>query len=162
MAVIVVFLKFFKPHLLPKRKSVWAETWWQSSDQHEDSEQLKSFCSDNQDLVGGNWATRRFRIAKIILLLSADAWLHPLIWGPCLLVWTFWFVIPLWIYEFGLRLRYHDRNYLLRYPKWPPMQPFWKSSIVSCSRAVSRIEPKLGGRQWAAWSFSITKMVLSW
>ena len=45
-------------------------------------------------------------------LLSADAWLHPLFWGPCLLVWTFWFVICLWIYEFGLRLWYHDHNYL--------------------------------------------------
>ena len=28
-------------------------------------------------------------------LLSADAWLHPLFWGPCLLVWWFWFVIRL-------------------------------------------------------------------
>ena len=37
----------------------------------------------------------------------------PLFWGPCLLVWTFSFVIRLWIYELGLRLRYHDRNYLL-------------------------------------------------
>ena len=42
-----------------------------------------------------------------------DAWLHPLFWGPCLLVWTFWFVIRLRIYEFGLWLRYHDRNYIL-------------------------------------------------
>ena len=40
-------------------------------------------------------------------------WLHPLFWGPCLLVWTFWFVIRLWIYDFELRLWYHDRNYLL-------------------------------------------------
>ena len=49
-------------------------------------------------------------------LLSADAWLHPLFWGPCLLVWTFWFVIRLRIYEFGLWLRYHDRNYFLNQP----------------------------------------------
>ena len=28
--------------------------------------------------------------------------------------WTFWFVIRLRIYEFGLWLRYHDRNYLLQ------------------------------------------------
>ena len=35
-----------------------------------------------------------------------------LIWGPCLLVWTNWFVIRLRIYEFGLWLRYYDRNFL--------------------------------------------------
>ena len=40
-------------------------------------------------------------------LLSADAWLHPSFWGPCLLVWTFWFVIRLRIHEFGLRLDHY-------------------------------------------------------
>ena len=45
-------------------------------------------------------------------ILSSDAWLHPLFWGPYLLVWTFWFVIRLRIYEFGIWLRNHDRNYL--------------------------------------------------
>ena len=35
-----------------------------------------------------------------------------LFWGPSLLVWTFWFVIRLRIFEFGLWLRYHDRNYI--------------------------------------------------
>ena len=44
--------------------------------------------------------------------LSADAWLHLLFWDPCLLVWTFWFVIRLRIYEFGLWLGHHFHNYL--------------------------------------------------
>ena len=35
---------------------------------------------------------------QLLVLLSADAWLHPLFWGPCLLVWAFWFVIRLWTY----------------------------------------------------------------
>ena len=42
-------LKIFKRHLLPNRKSDWAETWWEASEQHRDSEWLKSFCSDIQD-----------------------------------------------------------------------------------------------------------------
>ena len=33
--------------------------------------------------------------------------------GVGLLFWTFWFVIRLRMYEFGLWLRYHDRNYSL-------------------------------------------------
>ena len=35
---------------------------------------------------------------------------------------------------------------LLRYPRWPPRLPYWKSSIVICSRTVSQIERKLGGK----------------
>ena len=43
----------------------------------------------------------------------ADVWLHPLFWGPCLLVWIFLIVIRLCIYEFGIRLGYHDHYYTL-------------------------------------------------
>ena len=55
---------------------------------------------------------RWFFLIYMMIFHQADAWLHPLFWGPCLLVWTFWFVIRLWIYDFELRLWYHDRNYL--------------------------------------------------
>ena len=84
-------LKIFKWHLLPNRKSDWAETWWEASEQHRDSEWLKSFCSDIQDgcysghlenlettsapkwyvrlswnLVGGIGETWKFKTAKFI------------------------------------------------------------------------------------------------
>ena len=42
MAAMVAILKFFKQHLL-NPKSSWAETWWEASQWHRDSEWLKSF-----------------------------------------------------------------------------------------------------------------------
>ena len=42
-------LKFFKPHLLPNRKTNWAKTWWEASQWHKDLELLKLFCSDIKD-----------------------------------------------------------------------------------------------------------------
>ena len=81
-------LKIFRRHLLPNHKSDWAETWWEASEQHRDSEWLKSFRSDIQDgrcsghlettsapkwyvrlswnLVGGFGETWRFRTAKFV------------------------------------------------------------------------------------------------
>ena len=49
MATISAILKIFKRHLLPNRKLVWAETWWEALAQHTDSELLKSFRCDIQD-----------------------------------------------------------------------------------------------------------------
>ena len=88
--IIKAILKFFKRHLLPKRKSDWAKTWWEASQWHKDSELLKSFRSDIQDgrhgghleilqttfppkpyvgsswnLVGGITVRQKFKIAKI-------------------------------------------------------------------------------------------------
>ena len=40
--------EFFKPHLLPNSESDWAETWWEESQWHRDSELLKLFHSDIQ------------------------------------------------------------------------------------------------------------------
>ena len=91
---MVAILKFFKRNL-PNRKSDWAETWWEASEQERDSEWLKSFRSNIQDgcysghlenlettsapeqYVGLNWnlgegggggtrETRRFRAAKFV------------------------------------------------------------------------------------------------
>ena len=45
----MAILKFFKRHLLPNRKSDWAESWWEASQWHKYSELLKSFRSDIQD-----------------------------------------------------------------------------------------------------------------
>ena len=42
---------------------------------------------------------------------TPDYPVHPLFWGPCLLVWTFWFIIRLQIYEFGFQLGFHDHYY---------------------------------------------------
>ena len=47
-------LKIFKLYLLPNRKSVWAERWWEALGQHGDSELLKSFRSNIQDGHYGN------------------------------------------------------------------------------------------------------------
>ena len=47
MATMAAILKFFKLHLLPNRKSPWAET--EMGGIIRDSELLKSFCSDIQD-----------------------------------------------------------------------------------------------------------------
>ena len=41
MAAMSAILKIFKWHLHPNRKSDWAETWWEASEQHRDSELLK-------------------------------------------------------------------------------------------------------------------------
>ena len=38
---------------------------------------------------------------------------------------------------------------LLRHPRWPSWWPSWKSSNHTCSRMVSRNEPKLGLRPWS-------------
>ena len=46
---MAAILKFFERHLLPNHKSDWAETWWEASERHKDSEFLKSFRSDIQD-----------------------------------------------------------------------------------------------------------------
>ena len=43
---MAAILKFFKRHLLPNRKTDWAETWWEASQWHRFSEFLKSFCHD--------------------------------------------------------------------------------------------------------------------
>ena len=92
MATVVTILKLFKRHLLKNCKLDWAETWWEASERHRDSELLKLFCSSIQDgcheghlenlqmtyalewyvrlsqsLVGGIGETWRFRIAKIVL-----------------------------------------------------------------------------------------------
>ena len=40
----------------------------------------------------------------------------------------------------------HRDSELFRYLRWPPRCPSWKSSNLICSRMVSRIESKLGGR----------------
>ena len=48
MAATAAILKFFKRHL-PNRKLDNAETWWEASEWHRDSELLKSFCSDIKD-----------------------------------------------------------------------------------------------------------------
>ena len=49
MAILVVILKHFKPHLLLSGKSDWAKTWWEELRRHGDSELLKSFRSNVQD-----------------------------------------------------------------------------------------------------------------
>ena len=45
-----------------------------------------------------------------------DAWLYPLFWGPCLLVWIFWFIIilqDLWVWnKVCVIWVYYDHNYL--------------------------------------------------
>ena len=46
MAAMMAILKFIKRHLLQNRKSDWAETWWEASERHKDSELLQSFHSD--------------------------------------------------------------------------------------------------------------------
>ena len=46
---IVAIMKFIKQHLLLNPKSHWAETWWEASQWHRDSELLKLFHSDIQD-----------------------------------------------------------------------------------------------------------------
>ena len=55
MATMAAILKFFKRQLLPKYKSEWAETWWEASQSHRDSELLKSFGSDIQDGLRPSW-----------------------------------------------------------------------------------------------------------
>ena len=44
MAAIVAILKYIKWHFLPNQKSDLADTWWEASVWHEDSELVKSFC----------------------------------------------------------------------------------------------------------------------
>ena len=46
---MVAVLKFFKRNLLLNRKLDWAETWWEASQWHRDSELIKSFHSNIQD-----------------------------------------------------------------------------------------------------------------
>ena len=52
MAAMSAILKLFKRHL-PNYKSDWDETWWKTSEQQRDSEWLKSFRSDIQDVRHG-------------------------------------------------------------------------------------------------------------
>ena len=59
-----------------------------------------------------------------------DAWLYLLFWGPCLLVWTFWFIISLQIYEFGITFVYHDHNYLNNICFWiRPSFSCWSDNL---------------------------------
>ena len=102
MAATVAILKFFKRHLLPNYNSVWAQTWWEESEWHRDSELLKSFRSDiqyghilkffkqhllpnlvglSQNLMGSIPVTQRFRIAKTV------AFRYPS-WLPWLPSWN--------------------------------------------------------------------------
>ena len=56
-------------------------------------------------LRSGLWAWWA-KLAYQVVLTIRGRLISPLFWGPCLLVCTFWFVIRLRIYEFGLRLGY--------------------------------------------------------
>ena len=48
MAAVAAILKFYNQHLL-NRKLDLAETWWEASEWHRDSELLKLFCSAIQN-----------------------------------------------------------------------------------------------------------------
>ena len=61
--------------------------------------------------LGTNVVTTAHCISNYIGHNSIRSQLHPLFWGPCLLGWTFWFVIRLRIYEIDLWLGHHDQNY---------------------------------------------------
>ena len=56
--------------------------------------------------------------------------------------WTFWIVIRLWIYDFGLRLWYHDRNY---FDALTDLGAFMRTEFlcVSLSRVASEPRVKL-------------------
>ena len=111
-------------------------------------------------LRSGLWAWWA-KLAYQVML--TDAWLHPLFCGPCLLVWTFWFVICLLIYEFGLRLSadyvylrltaYHSADYV-SFPLGS-LDPLWYIWKWSSAHVYARGRKQCCKFHYCLWRVSI-------
>ena len=158
MVATVAILKIFKPHLLPKDKSDWAETWLEALGRHGDLDLLKAFCYRIQNGHHGNHL-KDLQLLAHLELCSGTAYAV----ACCLLS-----VHPsLTFSHFGHLLQNRKLNwagmvggigatwrvrmakvFAFHYPKLQPLQPSWKPSNHMCSWMVSWNEPKLVGRHW--------------